>query len=96
MRDPGYNFRLTFRLPEGKRLSFEASEYVLYEDSDVVITLRSTKPDTALADVGYVAVIGSSYASEAAAMAAGDEWRSRLEHGGLFTMTEWHFTGAPT
>jgi hypothetical protein len=69
-------FRLRFALSDLKRLPYTGDEHVVHEDVDTVIYLRA---GGAIEEADQVALIGKAFATEEAALEAGERWRIRLE-----------------
>jgi len=71
----GYSFRVRMKFADTRRLPLDSAEHLVYEDDHTVVWLRA---DEAIRDAVWVSLVGSSYGTEEGALAAGEEWRSRL------------------
>ena len=73
-----YRFRLRFNVSEGRRINVDEAEVVLEQVSSVV-WLRALGGGQSLQDADTWLLLGSAYATESEAIAAGVHWRGVLE-----------------
>jgi hypothetical protein len=74
-----YRFRVRFNIADGHRVNIDEDEIVLHEDSETVVWLRAVSAGESLQDADVLLMLGSAYASEEEARAAGVRWRGVLE-----------------
>ncbi len=72
-------FRQRFEVAQGRRLGIQEGEFVLHDDTDVVVWLRAITPDRSLMDSDTWLLLGAAFQSEDEAVAAGWHWRGVLE-----------------
>ena len=74
-----YCFRIRFRLSERQGIESSDTQLVLTSPAEERVELRAAKRDAVLKDAADLILVGKPYASEAAALEAGNRWRGVLQ-----------------
>lgn len=74
-----FRFRLRFEMARGRRAGIDGDEWLVHEDRDTVVWLRTLKADSSLEHANTWVLNGSAYDSVEDALNAGMYWRGTLQ-----------------